>query len=213
MSRDIDIAAFIRQNLDRLPAPSVPEVMLYSAHPGSGLSRLESDDPGAPPYWAYRWAGGTVLARYILDRPQTVADRHVLDLGTGSGLVAIAAAKCGARCVTAVDIDPVAIVAAGINAQANDVDVRVLCIDMLGGAVPDAEIILVGDLFYDAALAARVLAFLERCRQAHIDILIGDPGRAPLPVAALVPIAEYPTGDFGDGRGSIERPAVVYRLR
>jgi len=213
MPETLDIAAFLRQNLTCLPAPSVPEILLYRAHPGSGLSRLIGRDPGAPPYWAYHWAGGAVLARHVLDRPEIVAGKRVLDLGSGSGVVAIAAAQSGARSVTAVDVDPVAAAAAEINAKANGVAIAVLCQDLLDGPVPDVDLILVGDLFYDEALAKQVLAFLQRCRQAHVDALIGDPGRLPLPVEAHERIAGHAVADFGDALGNAGRPAGVYRLR
>src|SRR5262245_10976783 len=102
-----DAAQFIRQNLHLQPVPSVPEIRIYTAHPASGLRRLlDEGEGGAAPYWAYPWAGGAALARFLLDRPETVAGRRVLDLGAGSGLVGIAAAKAGAREVIAAEIDP-----------------------------------------------------------------------------------------------------------
>lgn len=134
-----DTRAFILENLRLEPAPGVPEIRLYRAHAGSRLSRLGE----TPPYWAYHWAGGTVLARYILDHPQTVQGRRVLDLGTGSGLVAIAAAMAGAE-VRAVDINPRAIAAAELNAQANGVRIAVSEGDLLAGDPPETDLILVG---------------------------------------------------------------------
>jgi len=209
----MDPRAFIKANLRLLPASSVPEINLYTAHPGSGLSRLLARDNETPPYWAYHWAGGTVLARYILDRPDTVTGRRVIDLGTGSGIVGIAAAKCGASHVSAVDVDPIAVVAATLNAQANDARMHVLCTDILDDPVPDADIVLVSDLFYADDLARRVLPFVQRCRDAGLDVLIGDPGRVPLPVAVLKRVAEYSVADFGDARDSAARVSGVYALR
>ncbi len=198
--------AFIQANLDLVPAPCVPEIKLYRAHPRSGLSRLLGED-GVQPYWAYGWAGGTVLARYLLDHPDTVAGRRVLDLGTGSGLVAIAAARCGATAVTAVDIDPHAIAAAELNAKANAVAISLVCTDLLDGPPPDTDLILVSDLFYDQVTAERLTIFLKTC---DADILVGDPGRAYLPRDHLQRIAEYDVPDFGVGHTG--KPSAVYRF-
>jgi predicted nicotinamide N-methyase len=201
-----DIAAFIRTRLNLAPAPGVPEIRLFRAMPTSGLSRF-LDHAGPSPYWAYDWAGGTVLARYILDRPDAVRGRHVLDLGTGSGLVAIAAAKAGAALVLAVDADPTSGIAAALNAAANDAKVQVMVGDGLRGAVPEADLITVGDLFYAPALARRASRFLARCRAAGIDVLIGDPGRKHLPIHRLKKLAAAAVPDF-DRPGGV--PAAVY---
>ena len=198
---------FIKTNLDLIAAPSVPEIKLYRAHPRSGLSRLLGED-GVQPYWAYGWAGGTVLARYLLDHPEIVAGRRVLDLGTGSGLVAIAAARCGAASVTGFDIDPHAIAAARLNAEANGVEISLICQDLLGGPPPDTDLILVSDLFYDKVTAKRLTAFLKTC---DADILVGDPGRAYLPHDHLQPIAEYDVPDFGVGYTG--KPSTVYGFK
>ena len=198
--------AFIKANLTLSAAPSVPQIQLYRAHPRSGLARLLGED-GRQPYWAYGWAGGTVLARYIFDHPETVRNKRVLDLGTGSGLVAIAAARCGAQ-VTAVDIDPHAIVAAELNAEANDVEITLTCQDLLDGPAPHTDLILVSDLFYDKVTAGRLTAFLKTC---GADILVGDPGRAYLPLDRLDKLAEYDVPDFGVGHTG--RPSAVYRFK
>lgn len=198
--------AFIQANLDPIPAPGAPEIRLYRAHPRSGLSRLLGDD-GVQPYWAYGWAGGTALARYILDHPETVAGRRVLDLGTGSGIVAIAAAKCGAD-VTAIDIDPHAIAAAELNAAANGVEISLICEDRLDGLPPDVDLILVSDLFYDQATARRLIRFLSTC---DAEVLVGDPGRAYLPHDHLRVLAEYDVPDFGVGHTG--KPSAVYRFQ
>jgi predicted nicotinamide N-methyase len=197
--------AFIKANLDLIATPPVPEIRLYRAHPRSGLSRLLGED-GVQPYWAYGWAGGTVLARYLLDHPQAVAGRHVLDLGTGSGIAAIAAAMCSAS-VTGVDIDPHAIAAAGLNAEANGVAISLTCEDLLDGPPFEADLILVGDLFYDQTTAERLTAFLMRC---DAEILVGDPGRAYLPREHLHGLAEYDVPDFGVGHTG--KPSAVYRF-
>ncbi len=144
----------------------------------------------------------------MLDHPDIVADRNVIDLGCGSGLVAIAAAKAGASNVTAIDIDPYAIAATQLNAVANNVSLSTTCADILSGHPPAADIILAGDLFYDASLAERVTAFFDRCFAANIEILVGDPWRAPLPRERLQLIAEHPGLDFGDTAAATRMNAV-----
>ncbi len=149
------------------------------------------------PYWAYHWAGGLALARYILDHPETVAGRRVLDLGSGSGLVAIAAAKAGAAHVTASDVDEYAIVALRLNVRENGVAVTVRHADLIAGQLPAVDTVLAGDLFYEPILAHRVTFFFHRCVQAGMSVLIGDPWRAHLPISRLKVLAEYQLADFG----------------
>ncbi|MGV2099227.1 class I SAM-dependent methyltransferase [Rhizobium sp. 21-4511-3d] len=201
-----DAEAFIIRNLEIRRAPSVPEIRLYAAHSASRLGRLPGGG-GEPPYWAYHWAGGSALARHLLSHPECVRGRDVIDLGCGSGIVAIAAAMGGAR-VTAIDTDAYAIAATRLNAAANGVTLAVLQSDLLDGPPPAADVILAGDLFYNRALAKRSLAFLRRCRDAGIEVLIGDPGRKPLPRAKLKLLASYAVADFGEG----ETESGVYTL-
>jgi len=206
------VLQFIRTNLPLGPVPSVPEIRLYKASPESGLWRMaETDKQGfGTPYWAYSWGGGLALARYILDHPRTVAGRRVLDLGAGSGIVAIAATKSGAREVIAADTDPYALAATGLNAQANAVTVSTLYGDLTGGPPPAVDIVLVGDLFYERELAERVTAFLDRCLAAHVEALIGDPWREFLPSPRLRLLAEYPGLDFGNGTTAAPRSNAVF---
>jgi predicted nicotinamide N-methyase len=209
----LDPMRFIQDHMRIAPAPGLPEILLYGAHPASGLWRLvgrggEGADP--PPSWAYHWAGGTALARHILDRPETVAGLSVLDLGAGSGCVAIAAAKAGARAVLAADIDPNAIAAIGLNAAANNVAVSAISGDLTAGAPPAVDLIAVGDLFYERELAHRVTAFLDLCLAAGVKILVGDPYRAYLPLQRLRLLAEYAVADFGDGRDGAATPSAVF---
>lgn len=210
-----DLTAFIKANLPLAEIPSIPDIHLHMATPKSGLYRLAMADDSdlMPPYWAYPWAGGAVLARYLLDHPQEVAGKRIVDLGTGSGLVAIVAMKCGAVRVVAVDIDAKAIIAAGLNAEANNVVIETWLGDIIEEAPPAVDIILAGDVFYDEALAVRILPFLQRCRMAGIDVLVGDPGRAPLPTDLLVQIADYPVPDFGGAKGNATANSAVFRLR
>ncbi|MBA3449506.1 MAG: methyltransferase [Pseudaminobacter sp.] len=206
---------FIRANLPILPVPSVPEIRLYKAGPASGLRRLaELDENGfGPPYWAYYWGGGLALARHILDRPETVSGRRVLDLGAGSGIVGIAAAKAGASTVIAAEIDPYALTALGLNAAANGVTISAILGDPTAGLPPPVDIVAVGDLFYEPGLAERVTAFLDRCLGAGIDVLIGDPWRAFLPRSRLHLIAEYPVSEFGEAANAPTKPSAVFSLK
>lgn len=150
------------------------------------------------PYWAHHWGGGIALARYILDHPETVAGRDALDLGAGSGIVGIAAARAGARQVISADIDQYAVAAARLNAAANDVRISTVLGDVTGGPPPAVDVVLVGDLFYEQRLAEEITAFLDRCLGAGMQVLIGDPWRAFLPVSRLRLLAEYPGPDFGN---------------
>lgn len=204
-----DIAAFIRSHLALERAPLVPEVRLYLAHAGSGLSRLALNET---PYWAYLWPGGALLARYFFDRPQVVKNLSVLDIGSGGGVVAIAAAKAGARHVIANDIDANAIACAVLNAEANGAAVETLCGDILEGDVPDADLIVIGDLFYHADVAIRLSAFASRALAAGKTVLTGDIGRAHLPRARLETIVEYDVPDFGDRKDTSLRTGGVYRF-
>lgn len=206
-------AAFIAANLPVLEVPTVPEIRLHKAGPESGLWRLaQADESFDAPYWAHYWGGGLALARYVLDHPETVAGRRVLDLGCGSGLVGIAAALAGAREVTCVDIDPYAIVATELNAALNRVSLTTTHGDVLNGPLPAADIILLGDLFYNQALADNVTALFDNCLAANIAMLVGDPRRATLPQEGLRLRAEYPGLDFGDGAGAPHRRNAVFEF-
>jgi predicted nicotinamide N-methyase len=207
-----EAAAFIARNLHLISPQDLPELKLYRAHPASGLRRLTGDD-AEPPYWAYGWAGGTVLARFILDHPESVAGKRIADIGTGAGVVAIAAAKSGALRVSAMDIDPLAVVAARLNADANGVAIDVRAGDALSGDPPDADIVLGGDVFYASALAGRATAFFSRCVTAGREVLIGDPGRKTLPLTHLEPLASYAVEDFGHVAGAEPRVSTVYRFK
>lgn len=194
---DADLETFIRERMDVAPAPGVREVRLHLAGPSSGLARSFGED-ATEPYWAFVWGGGLALARHLLDRPEVVAGRRAMDLGSGSGLVAIAAMQAGAASVLAVDIDPRAATATRLNAALNGVVVETMTTDLLDGPAPDGvNVVLVGDLFYEAGLADRALGFLRRCRAAGLEVLIGDPGRRTLPVEALEQVGPPPDRDFG----------------
>ncbi|RUV36548.1 methyltransferase [Mesorhizobium sp. M7A.F.Ca.MR.148.00.0.0] len=200
-----------------VPVPALPEIQFYTAHPGSGLRRLVEPEDDAedapepqPPYWAYAWAGGTVLARYVLDHPTTVAGRRVLDLGAGSGLVGIAAAKAGAREVIAAEIDRNGVAALELNAVANGVAITIIGEDITAGPPPAVDLVLAGDVFYGRDVALRVTPFLDRCLAAGIDVLVGDPRRNDLPLSRLRLLAEYQVPDFGDAKGAATKPSGVF---
>jgi len=207
----IDVSQFIRANFPLSPAPSVPEIVLHRAGPKSGLWRLaEADEAFGNPYWAYHWGGGLALARYVLDQPEVVAGRRVLDMGAGSGLVGIAAMKAGATSVLAVDVDPYAIAAIELNAEANGVALESMLGDLTLGEPPGVDVVLVGDLFYNEDLARRVTEFLDRCLARQIEVLVGDPWRATLPRGRLKLLKEYPGFDFGSSPGGEPQSNAVF---
>jgi predicted nicotinamide N-methyase len=186
---------FIRSNTRLLPVPLVPEVLLHLAHEAVPLWEKTEEELGLmglpPPFWAFAWAGGQALARHVLDNDDLVKGKRVLDLASGSGLVAIAAARAGAADVLAADIDGHAVTAIGLNAEANAVSLTTTAADLLQADPPACDVMLVGDLFYERDLATRLLDWLQRAREKDTTVLIGDPGRSYLPVQALVAKATY----------------------
>jgi len=191
-----DPTAFIRANTRLLPVPLVPEISLHVADEAVPLWSKTEEELGEaglpPPFWAFAWAGGQALARFVLDHREHVAGRAVLDLASGSGLVAIAAMKAGAASVIGYDIDAFARVAIMINAADNDVVVEARGDDLLAEAVArEAQTILAGDIFYERDTAARAYAFLSAQAARGVTVLIGDPGRSYLPKDKLRKLAEY----------------------
>jgi len=191
-----DPLVFIRQNTRLLPVPHAPEISLYVADEATALwqkTEDELDEIGLPPpFWAFAWAGGQALARYVLDHPGVVAGRRVLDFASGSGLVAIAAAKAGALHVTASDLDGLAIPAIGLNAAANGVADRITASrEDLIGSDPGSAVVLAADIFYECDLAGRVTAWLAGLHARGATVLVGDPGRSYLPRDRLERLATY----------------------
>ncbi|MGI9476241.1 MAG: class I SAM-dependent methyltransferase [Hyphomicrobiaceae bacterium] len=191
---------FIEANTRMLRPPLVPEVTLHLAEESLPIWRKSEEELGEmnvpPPYWAFVWAGGQALARYILDTPETVTGKTVLDIGSGSGLVAIAAALAGAKRVIANDIDAFAIAACRLNAAANQAAVDIVAVDLLAcgsGApiVPSCDVALLGDLFYEKELAARALTFAAGARRDGSRVLVGDPRRSFFPVDRFTRCASY----------------------
>ena len=194
--------------------PLVPGIKLHLAHEAFPIWQKTEDELGQlglpPPFWAFAWAGGQALARYILDHAEIVKGKRVLDLASGSGLVGIAAMKAGAASVLAADIDAFALAAIAINAAANGCDINITDKDLLNAAPQDFDVILVGDLFYEKETAQRCMAFL---RQSTADILIGDPERSYLPKKSLLSVAQYQVPVSRDLEDSEIKKTSVWRLR
>jgi predicted nicotinamide N-methyase len=207
---------FILGNTRLMPVPLVPEVKLHLAHEAVPLWQKTEEELGQlglpPPFWAFAWAGGQALARYVLDNPLVVRGKTVLDLASGSGLVGIAAMRAGARSVLAADIDHFAIEAIRLNAQSNAVVISVTADDLLQAPPPPADIILVGDLFYERGLAQRLLAWLQGAKASGTNVLIGDPGRSYLPREKLVAAAAYQVPVTRDLEDAEIKNTSVWRL-
>lgn len=213
-----DWAAFIASATRLQAPPRVPELRLHLADEMTRIWELTEAELGAqgvdPPFWAFAWAGGQAVARHLLDTPAEVEDRTVLDLATGSGLVALAALLAGARHATAVDLDPVAAAAARLNAAANGLADRLTVTvgDLTAGAPPTVDVVLAGDVCYDRDMTAAVLPWLRRARAAGTRVLLGDPGRAYLPSQGLRRVAEYDVPTTADLEGREVCPSAVYEL-
>ncbi|MET0312785.1 MAG: 50S ribosomal protein L11 methyltransferase [Hansschlegelia sp.] len=196
--------------------PHAPEIVLHVADEAVPLwSKTEEElerDGLPPPFWAFAWAGGQALARYLMDEPQIVRGRRVLDVGSGSGLVAIAAMKAGAASVLAVDVDAFALAAIAANAAANRVTVAISGDDPIGLAFPAVEIVTVGDLFYERDLAQRLLDWLDGFAVRGVPVLIGDPGRSYLPKDRLEPLADYAVPVTRELEDSEIKLTTVWRL-
>jgi len=190
-----------------VPVPAVPELLLHQAEDLQGL--WEATDAASPPYWAFPWLGGQALARYVLDHPSSVAGLRVLDLAAGSGLVGLAALRAGAASVLACDIDPLAAEAVAANAACNDLLVTFTGEDLLDGSVPDVDVVLAGDVVYEAGMAARVLAWL---RSAGVPALLGDPGRSYLPQTGLREVASYDVPTTRELEGVTSKLVRVYEV-
>jgi predicted nicotinamide N-methyase len=175
--------------------PHCPEIALHLASDAVPLWQATEEELGAiglpPPFWAFAWAGGQALARYILDRPETVAGKRVLDFAAGSGLVAIAAMQAGAHSAMAADIDPFAIEAIALNAQLNAVAVDAVAEDLIGRLDLEVDLVLIGDCAYERDLAERVFGWIAALEGGGVTVLVGDPGRTYLPRDRLEILAQY----------------------
>jgi predicted nicotinamide N-methyase len=206
---------FIRANTTLIAPPLVPEIRLHLATEVVPLwHRTEEELEAAgvpPPYWAFAWAGGQALARYVLDDPAIVRERRVLDFGAGSGLLSIAAGKAGARAVTAADIDAFARAAIALNCAENGVTVVITADDVIGA--PCAwDVILVGDMCYERPLAERLLAWLSDCVREGATVLLGDPGRSYFPKSGVTKLATFHVQTTRDLEDREIRETSVYRF-
>ena len=187
--------AFIRDNTRLQAPPHTPELSLHLADEITPIWKLTEEaleEIGLPPpFWAFAWAGGQALARYILDHPETVAGKRVIDFATGSGIVAIAAMKAGAASVLAADIDVFCQAAVGLNAEANGVAVGFTEVNLLDAPPPETDVLLAGDICYEKPMAEAVMDWLRQGRAAGAAVLIGDPGRTYFRKDDLVKLAEY----------------------
>jgi predicted nicotinamide N-methyase len=188
--------AFVLENTRLQRPPHTPELELRLADEITPIWRMTEEALEAlglpPPFWAFAWAGGQALARYILDHPQIVAGQPVIDFASGSGIVAIAARKAGASRVLAADIDVFCAAAVALNAEANGVEVAFTDRDLLDAPPPAwARVVLAGDICYEKPLAERVMAWLAAAKAGGAAVLIGDPGRSYFPRQGLAKLAEY----------------------
>ena len=211
-----DWVDFIRANTRLLSPPLVPEIKLHLAEESLPIWQRTEDELGEmnvpPPYWAFAWAGGQAVARWLLDNPALADGKRVLDIGAGSGMTALAARRAGAADVLAADIDAIAIAAVALNAEANALDVRVTSEDLLGAPPGDFDTIIVGDMFYERDLAAKVLAFIESAVARGSVVLIGDPQRSYFPRDRFDKIAEYQVPVTRELEDSEIKRTAVWRL-
>lgn len=205
--------SFLRAHTRVTRPPLVPEVRLHGTDDVVALwEAMEAEGGGAgqaPPFWAAAWPGGQALARYLLDCPRSVAGRRVLDLGSGSGLVAVAAVLAGAAAVVASDIDPWSHAAIALNAELNGVSGIEVVGDVLAGNPPEVDVVVAGDVCYDREMTGRVLPFLWAAWTRGAAVLLGDPGRRYLPGEGLVAVAEYEVPDVDEQQ---PRHTTVWRL-
>lgn len=212
----VEPRAFIRQNAAVVPAGLVPHIKLLLADDPLGIWQAAEGAFGAGtsarPFWAFAWPGGQALARYIADHPGDVAGRHVVDLGCGSGIASIVAAMAGAASVTAVDHDPVALAAVGLNAAANDVRIATAAADVHAAALPRGSVLLVGDLVYEPRLAAQVARIMVEAARGGVHVLFGDRTTSPeLPLTREV-LARYPAPTLPALEPEAEEQGAVWRV-
>jgi predicted nicotinamide N-methyase len=212
----MDPAIFIRRNTAIAAPPLVPEIRLHLATEITPIWQATEETLARsalpPPFWAFAWAGGQALARYLLDYPEVVAGRSVLDFGAGSGLVAIAAAKAGAACALAAEIDHFAAAAIVANAALNEVAIAVTTTDVLDTVEPGWEVVTAGDVCYERPMADRVTAWLRVLAARGSLVLLGDPGRAYLPRQAMHARARYRVSTSRELEDRDSRDGVVWEI-
>ena len=213
----VQARAFVLRHTRVRPVPGLEQIRLHLADEVLPLWRacqLETGDPDADlPYWAFAWGGGLALARYVLENPGVVGGRRVFDLASGSGLCAIAAMQAGAAGAIAADIDAFAVSAVELNARVNGHRIATVQRDVLDDDAPDADVVLAGDCWYEAALAERVLPWLQRASEQGLDVLVGDPGRRYLPADQLEGLATYQVRTTTELEDLDLKQGRVYTLR
>jgi len=216
-AKSFDPLRFVKENTRVLAPPLVPELSLHLAEESLPIwLKTEEELHKAnidPPYWAFAWAGGQALARYVLDHPELVANKRVLDLGAGSGLVAIAVGRGGASAVMASDVDPLALATISLNAALNGVTLETTGLDLLAAPPERYDVITVGDLFYEAPLARRVLAFIDEASATGAEILVGDPRRSYFPVDRFEKLAEYSVPVTRQLEDAETKKTAIWRLK
>jgi predicted nicotinamide N-methyase len=210
-----DHAAFVKIHTTIGTVPAVPEIRLHLSDDAIGLWEQTETEAGEsdrqPPFWGFAWAGGQALARYVLDRPETVAGLRVVDLGSGSGLTAIAAALAAASGVLASELDPFAFAAIGLNAALNGVSLGTTG-DLLDQQADDVDVVLAGDIWYEKELAARALAYCQRAASNGASVLVGDIGRKFLPRELMRELAAYEVPVIADLESTAIKKALVLGL-
>ncbi|GAA0786135.1 methyltransferase [Roseibium denhamense] len=216
MAKILDPVRFIQEQTRVKPVPHAEEIRLHVADEAMDLWQKTEDELGElglpPPFWAFAWAGGQGLARYILDHPDMVREKSVVDFACGSGLVGIAAMLAGARSCHAVDVDSFALEATQLNAALNGVELSVEAADITGARPPLADLLVCGDVFYDKQMAGKVLPFLQAVLDSGTIVLIGDPGRSYLPTARLKELAVYRVPVVGALEDNEIKTTRVFRL-
>jgi predicted nicotinamide N-methyase len=212
----VDPALFVRRNTTIVAPLLVPEIRLHLATEVTPIWQATEETLARsalpPPFWAFAWAGGQALARYLLDHPANVAGRSVLDLGADSGLVAIAAAKAGARSVLGAEVDHFAAAAIAANAVLNEVAISVATEDLLDTANLRWDVVTAGDVCYEQPMADRVVGWLRGMAARGGIVLLGDPGRAYLPCEGLVEGARYVVPTSRELEDREYRETVVWEL-
>ncbi len=210
-----DARRFVLDNTSILTPPHVPEIRLHLAGEAHALWRKTEEQLGEiglqPPFWAFAWAGGQGLARYVLDNQALVKDRTVLDFASGSGLVGIAAKLAGAAEVACADIDPFALAAIQLNAELNNVRIDAVVENLIGSEVT-ADILLAGDVFYDREFAGKLIPWFEQLSARGVTVLIGDPGRSYLPKERLQRLAAYEVPVTRDLEDADVKRTTVWRF-
>ena len=213
---DAEALAFVRAHTTLATLPLLPEIRLHLASELTPLWQATEATLAvqglAPPYWAFAWVGGQALARYLLDEPEAVRGRRVLDFAAGSGVAGIAALKAGAAAVTASELEPLALAAIALNAAANGVAVTVCGEDLTAAPASGWDVILAGDVCYERPMAERVAGWLEAAAEVGALVLLGDPGRAYLPQHGLVALARYEVATTRELEDRESREVLIYRV-